>query len=221
MGSLTEKMAAGIMKQLLSAAIYCHSQGIVHRYKYIYIYIYNRDLKPENMILESKSESANIKVIDFGSAKAFDPSGKMTAKEGTPYYIAPEVLQGNYDCKCDVWSSGVILYILLVGQPPFDGKNDTEIMKKVVKGAYSMKGELWKNVSKEAKDLVQKMLVKNPKKRISAQEAYKHPWIRLYAPAAELSQDMGNQMLEQMLKSSGVMHIYIYIYIYRHTLNLN
>lgn len=100
----------------------------------------------------------------------------MTEKFGTPYYIAPEVLSKAYDEKCDIWSCGVILYILLSGIPPFPGRNDKEIMKNVLKGEYKLDGEEWKYVSDEAKDLIRKTLTYDPHKRLSAKEALEHKW---------------------------------------------
>lgn len=108
--NFSEKEAADYMKQILSAVYYCHERQIVHR-----------DLKPENLLFDQKKQNANIKVIDFGTSRKFDPTKKLTKRLGTPYYIAPEVLKKNYDEKCDVWSCGVILYILLCGYPPFNG----------------------------------------------------------------------------------------------------
>ena len=102
----------------------------------------------------------------------------MTTISGTPYYIAPEVLQEVYDEKCDVWSCGVILYIFLCGYPPFNGDNDTEIMKSVKKGVYDFPVEEWATVSKEAKDLVSNMLKYDPKARFSAKECLAHAWIK-------------------------------------------
>ena len=121
-----ENDAANIMRQLLSAVVYCHNRKIVHR-----------DLKPENLLLESSSRYDSIKVIDFGTSIVFDPSTKMRHKYGTPYYIAPEVLSRMYDEKCDVWSCGVIMYILLCGQPPFKGKNHKEIFEKIRAGKFT------------------------------------------------------------------------------------
>ena len=96
----------------------------------------HRDLKPENVLIETKNEHINIKVIDFGTAEAFSPNAKMRQTLGTPYYIAPEVLLKNYNEKCDVWSCGVILFILLSGFPPFNGRTDEEIMKAVKKTKF-------------------------------------------------------------------------------------
>jgi calcium-dependent protein kinase len=96
---------------------------------------------------------------------------------GTPYYIAPEILAGEYTEKCDIWSCGVILYILLCGRPPFDGENDDEILENVSKGIYKVSGPIWSRVSAEGIDLVKKMLNFDQYKRISAQQALSHPWI--------------------------------------------
>lgn len=103
--------------------VYCHSKNIVHR-----------DLKPENLIFDSKKDNANLKVIDFGTSKKLDATKKLTSRLGTPYYIAPEVLKKNYDEKCDIWSCGVILYILLCGYPPFNGSSEENILKSVEEG---------------------------------------------------------------------------------------
>ena len=126
---MEEKDSANIMKQLLSSIVYCHTKNVVHR-----------DLKPENLLLESNEENARIKVIDFGTSQIFNQSKKMTVKIGTPYYIAPEVLSQSYTEKCDVWSCGVILYILVCGYPPFVGRNDNDIMNKIKKGIIKMTG---------------------------------------------------------------------------------
>lgn len=126
---LSEKIAAHFMRQLLSAVLYCHQKNIVHR-----------DLKPENLLLETSGPDATLKVIDFGTSAICEPTKNLTQKYGTAYYIAPEVLRKDYNEKCDIWSCGVILYILLSGKPPFYGRNDRDIIRRVEKGEYSMKG---------------------------------------------------------------------------------
>jgi len=177
MHSFTEKIAAEYMKQILSAVVYCHDKGIVHR-----------DLKPENLLLDSKGLDARLKVIDFGTSKKFSAGVKMTQKFGTAYYIAPEVLNKNYDEKCDVWSCGVILYILLCGYPPFGGANDREILQKVKLGRYKFDEEDWAKISEDGKNLIRKMLTFNPADRISAREALNDKWIQANAISAPISQ---------------------------------
>jgi len=156
------------MKQLLSAVFYFHSKGIVHR-----------DLKPENILLDTKDDGdLDIKLIDFGTASYWDQKEKLTLNIGTPYYIAPEVSRKSYTNKCDVWSCGVILYILLSGIPPFTGKDEQEILKKVASEVIKLDSEEWQEISHEAKDLILKMLERNPEARISAEKALQHPWIK-------------------------------------------
>ena len=175
--NLSEKLAANIMKQLLSAILYCHKRGIVHR-----------DLKPENILIEKSKDSSelNIKVIDFGTANIFKKNTRLNEALGTLNYMAPEVLDSNYNQKCDVWSCGVILYILLCGYFPFDGDTDNEIMASVKKGKYDLSGffyfnlidPIWNNISDDAKDLLSNMLVLSDEKRFSAEQAYSHKWIQ-------------------------------------------
>jgi len=162
-----EQLAADTMHQVLSAVSYCHSNRIVHR-----------DLKPENLLLESTADNANVKVIDFGTSRSFNRNTKMNQKYGTPYYIAPEVLKKKYDERCDVWSCGVILYILLCGYPPFAGPNDDAILQLVARGAVKFDGPEWKRVSPEAKGLIKKMMAYNPEERITCENALNDPWIR-------------------------------------------
>ena len=165
-----ENDAAIIMRQLLSVVCYIHSKGILHR-----------DLKPENILLETNTKGdLSIKIIDFGTSNYFDKNSKLTLKVGTPYYIAPEVLKKDYNNKCDIWSCGVIMYVLLSGSPPFDGPDDNAIMDKVKVGKYSFNGKEWNNISPEAKSLIKLMLTYDPKDRMSAEEALRHPWIVKY-----------------------------------------
>ena len=160
---LSEKEAALIMEQLLATVSYLHSRNIIHR-----------DIKPENILLQ---EDGVLKVIDFDAAILMDIKGQVTGSVGTAYYVAPEVLNGSYNEKCDIWSLGVVMYILLTGRPPFSGHSHKDIVKSVLRGKYSLEGPEWTNISSPAKDLIKKMLVRNPHRRISAQEAYLHPWI--------------------------------------------
>ena len=160
------------MKQILAAICYVHRMGVVHR-----------DLKPENLLLESKSDTASIKIIDFGTSALYDPKKKLKTAQGTPYYTAPEVVKGSYNEKCDVWSCGVIMYIMLCGYPPFNGDTDEEILQTVAKGKFIYPKQEWHHVSKEAKDLIEKILVVKPEKRLSAAEALSHPWINNQQPS--------------------------------------
>jgi calcium-dependent protein kinase len=141
----TEDEAARLFKQILMALNYCHSNNIVHR-----------DLKPENFLFVSKDDTSDLKIIDFGLSKIMN-GGKlqrMKTRAGTPYYISPEVLAGNYDVSCDMWSAGCMLYILLCGYPPFYGDDNNEILAMVQKGNFDFDGEEWDDVSSDAKDLI-------------------------------------------------------------------
>ena len=166
----SESVACNIMRQLLSAVAYCHENGVIHR-----------DLKPENILIESSEEKDkeffHIKVIDFGTCEILKKK-KLTEQIGTSFYIAPEVLKNGYNEKCDLWSCGVILYILLCGSPPFYGKNEKEIFKKIIDGNFTFRHKAWNKISNEAKNLVLKLLLVNPDKRISAKEALEDVWFK-------------------------------------------
>ena len=149
--------AAHVTKQILQAIAYCHSQNIAHR-----------DLKPENVLIDVKNRGA-IKVIDFGTSHHFDSkTHTMTQMFGTPYYIAPEVLNGKYNEKCDLWSVGVMLYIMLCGRPPFNGATEDAIINKVKKAVWEFRGEMWDNISPEAKDLIKRLMERNVDTRLTA-----------------------------------------------------
>lgn len=121
----------------------------------------HRDLKPENILLEQNKEFDQIKIIDFGTSLVYDPNNKLEEKLGTPYYIAPEVLGKNYGAKCDIWSIGVICFILMSGIPPFNGKDDTEIMRAVRSGKFSFNDKCWASISDQCKDFITKLLTKD------------------------------------------------------------
>ena len=166
----SENVASNIMRQLLSAVAYCHENGVIHR-----------DLKPENILIENSEEKDkdffHIKVIDFGTCEILKKK-KLTEQIGTSFYIAPEVIKNSYNEKCDLWSCGVILYILLCGSPPFYGKNEKEIFKKIIEGNFTFRHKIWKKISSEAKNLVLKLLQVNPSKRLSAKEALEDIWFK-------------------------------------------
>ena len=167
----TEKEAASLFKQIMSAINYCHKNGIVHR-----------DLKPENLLFLSKSDNSPIKVIDFGMSKRFDSSTKiMSERVGTAYYISPEVLKGKYDEKCDIWSAGVILYIIICGYPCFNGDTDDDIFKAILKGKIQFPSPEWDNISNDAKELIKKMCC-SPDKRLTAEQVLNEVWVKDNAP---------------------------------------
>ncbi|KAK1320122.1 Calcium-dependent protein kinase isoform 2 [Acorus calamus] len=140
--------------------------------------VMHRDLKPENFLLASEDEGAALKATDFGLSVFIEEGKSYKDIVGSPYYVAPEVLQRNYGKEIDVWSAGVILYILLCGVPPFWGETDKEIFDAIRKGDLDLTSEPWPSISDSAKDLVKKMLTYNPKKRITSDQVLEHPWIK-------------------------------------------
>ncbi len=172
----SENQLAVLFYQVLSGLFYLHSNNIVHR-----------DLKLENILISEieKDKVTNekyfwVKIIDFGTAKIFEKNKSEKAVVGSSYYIAPEVLHKHYNEKCDTWSVGVILYMLIVGRAPFDGKDDEEIIENIEKGQFNSKHKKLLNSSEEVQDLVKKLLEVNVKKRLSSSEALKHPWFKKF-----------------------------------------
>ena len=174
----SEKDASIIFQQVMSCVKYCHNHKICHR-----------DLKPENLLyLNPGSEKDNtIKVIDFGLSQDID---KLKTKVGTAYYVSPEILAGKYTELCDIWSAGVILYILLSGDPPFNGPNDSAIYKKISEQKFTFPENKWKHISKEAKDLICHMLSPESE-RYNAEQVLQHPWFENAStkPLSELEFD--------------------------------
>jgi calcium-dependent protein kinase len=166
-GPFKEKYTAFVMYQIFSAVNYCHQMHIIHR-----------DLKPENILIVGKEKDGLpiIKLCDFGTSRIFEKGTFQKKVVGSSYYIAPEVLKKHYNEKCDIWSCGVILYVLLSGTYPFNGKNDQEISKKILNGKFEFNSILFKNISNEAKDLIKKCLIYDKNERISAIKALKHPF---------------------------------------------
>ena len=166
-----EKYTAYVMYQIFSAINYCHQMNIIHR-----------DLKPENILIVGKGKGGLpiIKICDFGTSKIFEKGAVQRRLVGSPYYIAPEVLKKQYNEKCDIWSCGVIMYILLSARPPFAGEDDNEIMENVSLGEYDLQSSPFNKLSKNALDLIQKLLTLDINQRISAEQALNHPWFKEY-----------------------------------------
>ncbi|CDJ58125.1 CAM kinase, CDPK family, putative [Eimeria maxima] len=161
-----EKDAAKIVWQMLAAVNHCHQHNICHR-----------DIKLENWVYLDEREDAPLKLIDFGFSCLFSGGNSMRAMKGTIYYVAPEVLDGQYNQLCDVWSIGVIVYMLLSGTPPFSGKTDLEIILKIKRCEFNFDGKIWKSVSPLAKDFISSLLRRNPEDRLTAAAALEHPWL--------------------------------------------
>ena len=165
----TEKEACEIIQQVMGAIEYCHNKGVAHR-----------DLKPENLLyLNEGSEDNNpLKIIDFGLSQDINIKKILSSKVGTAYYVSPEILAGKYTEKCDVWSAGVILYVLLSGEPPFNGPSDGVIYSKIKQFKFNFPEKKWNSISKEAKDLLSRMLVPE-NNRLTASQVLMHPWFNL------------------------------------------
>ena len=164
----TEKEAAEIIMEIMSAIEYCHNNGICHR-----------DLKPENLLYFKKGDEKDnpIKIIDFGLSQKIDIKKILSSKVGTAYYVSPEILSGKYNEKCDIWSAGVILYVLLSGDPPFNGPSDGVIYSKIKKMKFDYPSDKWNRISSEAKDLLNHMLVPE-NERYTAKQVLAHPWFK-------------------------------------------
>ncbi|PAN27930.1 hypothetical protein PAHAL_5G119100 [Panicum hallii] len=166
-GKYTERAAAALLRTIVEIVHTCHSLGVIHR-----------DLKPENFLLLSKDENAPLKATDFGLSVFFKQGEVFKDIVGSAYYIAPEVLKRNYGPEADIWSIGVILYILLCGVPPFWAESEHGIFNSILRGQVDFSSDPWPRISPGAKDLVKKMLTSDPKKRISAYDVLNHPWIK-------------------------------------------
>jgi serine/threonine protein kinase len=163
----TEEEAARITSSILSAISYMHHRGIVHR-----------DLKYENILFVSDNPKAEVKLIDFGLSKTYSHSGQnMTEGVGTIYTMAPEVLRGNYTSQADLWSVGVIAYMLLSSQMPFYGRKRRHIVEQIMQCKYDFGGRRWKRISPQAKAFVDDLLVDNPDERATAEEAAASTWL--------------------------------------------
>uniref|UniRef100_A0A0D3HG37 non-specific serine/threonine protein kinase n=1 Tax=Oryza barthii TaxID=65489 RepID=A0A0D3HG37_9ORYZ len=165
-GHYSERKAAELIKIIVGIIETCHSHGVMHR-----------DLKPENFLLLDADDEFSVKAIDFGLSVFFRPGQVFREVVGSPYYIAPEVLEKRYGPEADIWTAGVILYVLLTGVPPFWADTQSGIYEKVLDGRIDFKSNRWPRISDSAKDLIKKMLCPYPSERLKAHEVLKHPWI--------------------------------------------
>jgi serine/threonine protein kinase len=165
-GCLSESEAARIVEQILRAVDYLHDNDIVHR-----------DIKPENLLFETKREDSSIRLIDFGLSRTHSRGDEMMSNPvGTCYYFSPELLKGSYDRATDLWSVGIVAYILLCGYPPFNGNSDQDIAAAIRKGRYTFV-DGWGDKSAEAVDFIKCLLRRDPRRRYTAKQALVHPWL--------------------------------------------
>ncbi|OVA07199.1 Protein kinase domain [Macleaya cordata] len=167
-GHYTEKKAAELARIIVGVVEACHSLGVMHR-----------DLKPENFLFVNQKEDSPLKTIDFGLSVFFKPGETFNDVVGSPYYVAPEVLRKRYGPEADVWSAGVIIYILLSGVPPFWAETEQGIFEQVLHGDLDFLSDPWPNISESAKDLVKRMLVRDPRRRLTAHQVLCHPWVQV------------------------------------------
>ncbi|KAI9086553.1 hypothetical protein K1719_031637 [Acacia pycnantha] len=166
-GHYSERAAATVARTIAEVVRMCHANGVMHR-----------DLKPENFLFANKKENSVLKAIDFGLSVFFKPGERFSEIVGSPYYMAPEVLRRNYGPEVDIWSAGVILYILLCGVPPFWAETEQGVALAILRGVIDFKREPWPQISDSAKSLVRQMLEPNPEKRLTAQQVLEHPWLQ-------------------------------------------
>ncbi|KAH7672613.1 Non-specific serine/threonine protein kinase protein [Dioscorea alata] len=166
-GHYTERAAAAVTRTIVEVVQLCHQHGVIHR-----------DLKPENFLFADKKENSPLKAIDFGLSIFFKPGERFSEIVGSPYYMAPEVLKRNYGPEIDIWSAGVILYILLSGVPPFWAESERGVAQAILRGLIDFNREPWPSVSESAKDLIQHMLEPDPKLRLTAKQVLEHPWLQ-------------------------------------------
>ena len=188
-----EGQAAKYMKQLFQAINHCHAQNIVHR-----------DIKPENIMITDDDE---VRLIDFGLSKASNGKKALQTVAGTPYYMAPEVLDGNYQAKADIWSLGVLMYTLVSGYLPFQGKNSAEVFRKIGEADFHFNHKEFDTISQECKNLISKLLVVNPNKRLTGQKALQDPWFKKQLssdPEQKLGGAINDEVIQRLQDFKGV-----------------
>ncbi|KAL7534676.1 hypothetical protein ACHAXR_006030 [Thalassiosira sp. AJA248-18] len=166
--SYNENDARDLCRKMLESVRYCHENSVAHC-----------DMKPKNLLLVSEEDDVQMKLADFGFATRVYEPRSLTKQCGTPFFVAPEVLlRSNYDQQSDMWSCGVIMFLLLGGDLPFMGRSQRDLFRNIVMGKYEFQEEGWAHVSEEAKDLVKKLLVTDPSIRLSSRDAMASPWMR-------------------------------------------
>lgn len=184
-GHYSEKDAATMVRTMVKVVGHCHALGVIHR-----------DLKPENFLLVNQSEDSPLKGCDFGLSVFFRPDEIFTDIVGSAYYVAPEVLRRKYGKEADIWSTGVILYILLSGVPPFWGETEQQIFDSILKGKLDFASDPWPRISDDAKDCLRRMLQQDPKRRATANEILQHSWMKEHGTAS--SAPLDNIILKRM-----------------------
>ncbi|MFS7947655.1 putative protein kinase CAMK-CDPK family [Helianthus anomalus] len=193
-GKYSEDDARAVLIQILNVVAFCHLQGVVHR-----------DLKPENFLFTSKDENSPLKAIDFGLSDFVKPDERLNDIVGSAYYVAPEVLHRSYSTEADVWSIGVIAYILLCGSRPFWARSESGIFRAVLKANPSFDEVPWPTLSPEAKDFVKRLLNKDPRKRLTAAQALCHPWIRNSGSEVKVPLDISMlRLMKAYMRSSAL-----------------
>jgi len=203
-GNYTEKDAVNLVKQVLSAVSYLHENGIAHR-----------DLKPENLLCSGSGKNEIVKIADFGLSKIFSGEEVLKTSCGTPGYVAPEVLlSDSYDKSVDLWSVGVITYIILSGYSPFYAEEDALMFELIMNAEYDFDDETWDQVSDIAKDFISKLLVREPKDRMTAEQSLEHPWLSVEASDMDLgigkkmkqfNDDRKQKLIQYQEQDSGLM----------------
>jgi serine/threonine protein kinase len=190
----TEEDAARVLSSILSALGYMHSKNVVHR-----------DLKYENILFVNDSPKAEVKLIDFGLSKVYGDNAQLTEGVGTIYTMAPEVLKGNYTTKADVWSIGVIAYMLLSSQMPFYGRKKRHIVEQILNCQFDFRGRRWKKISDQAKAFIEDLLVLDPDERLEAKKANSSSWLnrRFAATTRDPLQEEENMARSAMLRYAG------------------
>jgi calcium-dependent protein kinase len=190
-GMYSEAAAASLMRTIVEVVAHCHNMGVIHR-----------DLKPENFLMESLQDDARCLCTDFGLSVFFNPGQQFTEVVGSAFYVAPEVLKRRYGPEADIWSCGVILYILLSGVPPFWGETEQQIFDSILKGKLDFESAPWPSISDEAKDCVRQMLTMDAKKRASADTILQHPWMKENGVASD--KPLGDAIYARLSNFAGM-----------------